>query len=404
VAVATILPIGNFGQRDVLAFLMLLPYIFSMIDRAGGAPAAGRGLQILLGFSAGFGLCLKPFLFAAPVLLEFLLLVLTRNFRMLVRAETIAMAITVGTYAAAILVFARDYVDFALPLIRAVYWAYDDSGRLILERFRESTLPAAYALGIALMTFSFNRTHAVLVTAIAGFSVSYWVQGKGFPYHAYPILGASCVYLAFSIVHGLDAIRRRTRIARMGIRWLIAAVLLLVALPVLREPFARAQEWYRYADRTDGLWGQSRQAVIGRLQTLGVKPTDYLYAISTHPNPGFPTVNYLGTQWAGRTVAQFAIPALVRKREVTDPAILREIDRATALQLEIVVGDLSRHPPKYVMVEARQWRLGLAYRPFDDIAYYTRDPAFARLWNCYDEIDPVDQIRLFQRRDNCRPE
>jgi hypothetical protein len=142
--------------------------------------------------------------------------------------------------------------------------------------------------------------------------------------------------------------------------------------------------------------------VINRLRALGVRPSDYLYAISTHPNPGFPTVNYLGTRWAGREVAQFAIPAHVRRAEVTDGAVLREIDRATELQVSLVIEDLGRHPPVYVMVEARQRRLGLAYRRFDDLAFYGRYPAFARLWACYEEIEPVGQIRLFRLRYGCQ--
>ncbi len=402
VAVATILPIGNFGQRDVLAFILILPYLFSMMGRAGGAPATGRALPVLVGFVAGIGFCLKPFLIAVPVLLELLNLQLTRSFRVLIRAETIAIAIAVLTYAAAILVFAREYLDFALPLIRAVYWAYDGSGRLLFDRFSEAILPAAYALGIALVTFSFNRQHAVLIAAIAGFSISYWVQGKGFPYHAFPILGAGCVYLAFAMVQGIDAIRRSTFTSRRELRWLSIAVLLLVALPVLFEPFLQAHHWYRSAHRSEGEWGWTRQEVIDRLRTLGVRSSDYLYAISTHPNPGFPTVNYLGTRWAGREVAQFAIPAHVRRSEIKDDAQLRAIDRATEQQVSMVVEDLGRNRPAFVMVEARQRRLGLAYRRFDDLAFYGSSPEFARLWTCYEEIEPVGQIRLFRLRHDCR--
>jgi hypothetical protein len=53
------------------------------------------------------------------------------------------------------------------------------------------------------------------------------------------------------------------------------------------------------------------------------------------------------------------------------------------------------------MVEARQWRLGLAFRKFDDLAFYRLDPEFARIWDCYIEIESPDQIRLFKRRDGC---
>lgn len=401
VAVAAILPIGNFGQRDVLALILILPYLYLMIGRTAGLPASGRMLPVVVGFAAGFGFCLKPYLLALPVLLELLQLLLSRSFRSLFRAETIAMAVTVLAYAGAILLFARDYLEFALPLIRAVYWAYDDSGYLIVSRFKDTAMPAAYAIGAALLTLSFTRVHAIFAAAVAAFAASYWVQGKGFPYHAYPMLGAGCLFLTYSIIHGVVAIRQSTRIARSDIRWVLVAVLLLVTLPVLRDPFVQAYDWYQTANRTEGDWGRLRQLVIDRLRTLGVGPSDHLYALSTHPNPGFPTVNYLGTQWAGREVAQFVIPAHVRRKEVTDEAVFAEIDRATKLQVRHVVEDLERHRPRFVMVEARQRRLGLAFRPFDDLAFYGRNPDFARLWSCYEELEPAGQIRLFRRLNAC---
>ena len=400
-AVVSILPVGNFGQRDVIAFALMLPYLSSLLGRVSGAPP-GRWVSILAGFCAGVGLCLKPFLLAVPLLAEPLQALFARDLRSLIRAETLAMAGALLSYAVAILLFARDYLEFALPVVRAVYWAYDNSAYLVLERFKEAVWPAAYAAGIALATFSLTRMHGMLLAWIAGFSASYWLQGKGFPYHAYPILGASCMFLAYAIVHASRSVWHSVLIKRPAIRWFVLAALLLVAVPVLREPFWQAQWWYRSADPQSGDWGRTRQAVIDRLRALGVGAGDYLYAFSTHPNPGFPTVNYLDAQWAGRTVTQFTVPAHVRRPEVKDPVLLGEIDRAMALQIAIVVEDLRRHAPGYVMVEARQRRLGLAFRKFDDLAFYGQDPGFARLWSCYVEIEPVDQIRLFRRRDGCQ--
>ncbi len=135
VAVSAILPIGNFGQRDVLAFILILPYLFSMMGRAGGLPATGRALPMLIGLAAGFGICLKPFLIVVPLLIELLHLVLARNFRDLIRTETLAMAATMLLYAGAILLFARDYLSSRCPIV-AVYSAYDDTGYLIREHFK----------------------------------------------------------------------------------------------------------------------------------------------------------------------------------------------------------------------------------------------------------------------------
>jgi hypothetical protein len=35
------------------------------------------------------------------------------------------------------------------------------------------------------------------------------------------------------------------------------------------------------------------------------------------------------------------------------------------------------------------------------LAFYRLDPEFARIWDCYIEIESPDQIRLFKRRDGC---
>lgn len=399
-AVVSLLPVGNFGQREVIGFALMLPYLCSLIGRAGGAPS-GRALAIAAGIGAGIGLCLKPYLLVVPLLAELLIALQARNFRALIRAETVAMGLVGALYVAAILLFARDYLEYALPMIQTVYWAYDDPGYLIGARFKEAILPAAYAAGIALATLSFGRIHGLLAAWIAGFAASYWLQGKGFPYHAYPILGTSCLLLTFATVRAGRSLWTSAWLSRPALRQLALAALLVVALPELYRPFAEAGRWYDAARREQGDWGRTRQGLIDRLRSEGVGPGDYLYALSTHPHPGFPTVNYLGADWSGRTVAQFAVPAYVRRAEIADPERLAGIDRAMDRQRAIVIEDLRRHPPSFVMVEARQRRLGLSFRKFDDLAYYLRDPEFARLWACYVEIEPVDPIRLFRRQGGC---
>ncbi len=47
-------------------------------------------------------------------------------------------------------------------------------------------------------------------------------------------------------------LHQNTRIARRELRWLIIAVLLLVALPALIAPFTQAHHWYQYAHRKEG--------------------------------------------------------------------------------------------------------------------------------------------------------
>ncbi|MGQ0384616.1 MAG: hypothetical protein ACT4UP_08065 [Gammaproteobacteria bacterium] len=396
-----ILPVGDFGQREVIAFAYLLPYAFALMCRVGGAPLPGPVLGILVGVGAGIAVCLKPFLIAVPLLAEATYMVLTRSVWSVVRTETTAMAGVGAAYAVAVAVFARDYLDVALPMVSAAYWAYEGPGYLVQSRFRDAAMPALYAIGIAAVTWSFTRMHALLLAAIGGYSISYWIQYKGFPYHAYPVLAAACLLLAYTVAHASRSLLRKPWVERVAIRRLTVLALLAVAVPVLAAPWRDAMSWYRNADRQQGEWGLLREEPAARLRELGIERTDYLFALSTHPHPAFPTVSYLGARWSGRSVAQFVVPAYARRSEVGDAKLLAAIDRSAESQVEGVVADLTLHRPEFVLVEARQRRLGLGFRRFDDIAFYSRDPRFVRAWACYTELAPIGQIRLFRLRGDC---
>jgi len=400
-AAIALLPHVDFGQREVLAFALMLPYALSVACRVTGGSAGTPAMPLLVGFCAGVGLCLKPYLAIVPVLVELLHAVLVRSVRQAIRIETVAIAATVAAYLSAIAIAAPDYLSVALPLVSATYWAYEGPEYLVNSRFHDAVLPAAYAIAIAVVTLSFGRLHLMLVALVAGYSASYWAQHKGFPYHAYPVLACSCMLLAFSIVRAVRSVLAMRWIARAWLRWIVVAMLLVIALPVLHEPFRVAMRWYERADRVQGEWGIVREEPAARLRSLGVQPTDLIYALSTHPHPGFPAANDLGVRWAGSAVAQFALPAIARRSEITDSRRLAAIDRAAAWQTATVIADLGKRRPRYVFVEARQRRLGLAYRKFDDIAFYARDPGFQRLWTCYEELAPGRYFRLFRRRNDC---
>jgi hypothetical protein len=245
--------------------------------------------------------------------------------------------------------------------------------------------------------------HGTIAAAGLGSVASYWIQGKGFSYHAYPVFAYGWVLLAYSTCIACTRLRA---IVQPVFGWAVTAAglvaIVAVAAYTLFGPVARAVDWYRDYRLIDGESGRAQQALIQVLHDLGVGPGEYLYAFSTHPGPAFPALNYLGAEWSGRSATQFVIPAYERRDELDDPGRKADIESLAAAQVEEVASTLLRHPPRVVMVDDRPRRLGLGVRQFDFIAFFSRDSEFRRVWACYHEHIRMGGILIFVRDEACR--
>ena len=109
-------------------------------------------------------------------------------------------------------------------------------------------------------------------------------------------------------------------------------------------------------------------------------------------------MSYTSAEWGSPMVGQFALPALLVRDRVGDPARLAALDRAIQAQRDQVLADFTRCPPGLVLIETSPDRLGMRGRNFDDIAFYSADPRFAAIWQQYTEEEPQGSLRVFRRR------
>lgn len=399
-----LLPAGSFGQRDVVAFALSLPYMLMTAIRISRGNSWSTVASISAGMLAGAGFCLKPYLLVVPVLVESCRSALTLDVKIWLRPEAIGIAIAVAVYLGVLLLLTPDYINFALPMIEASYWAYEGNDHLVTNRLLEALTPAVLALAIALATRSANAFHAILASGVTGASISYWIQHKGFAYHAYPVVAMSFLLLAYSLAVAVKATFRQLREINLGLFLVVGVALLYLAFGSLNPPIDRAMAWYREYDRLTGERGRSYEELLVRLRQLGVGSDTYLFALSTHPKPGFPATNYLGAKWAGQAATQFVIPAYARRGEIEDAGTMRQVLDAADYQRKVVAEAIAMHRPAIVLVDAQSNRLGLVYRRFDDIAFYQENREFRRIWACYGELERIGAIRIFQLLDPaCMP-
>jgi hypothetical protein len=106
-----------------------------------------------------------------------------------VLAYVVGIALTIG-----------DYLKFTIGLTLGSYWAYDTVNfPVVLGNYIHVAQPALYGALIALVTRTWSRQHTVMLLAGLGYSVSYFVQSKGFVYHAYPVLVCSVAFLGICL-------------------------------------------------------------------------------------------------------------------------------------------------------------------------------------------------------------
>ena len=369
-----------------------------------GFDGTSRRSAAVIGFAAGIGFALKPYFLIIPVMLAIELAMRRRSLRALFAAESLSAACAVLLCAALVLILAPDYLERAVPIFRSIYWGFETGNPVVLYRMAAPGIwLTLLALAVALLTRSFNRIHLALVTVSIGFLVAYWLQRKGYEYHAYPVLAVSVVQLAVASAAANDAMKTRLKGRPLPIRLLAPAAIVALLMLSLIPRAQQVAYWYARWNVNDGPIGIARVNVINAVRALVRGPDDCVFAFSTHPYPGFPTMNYVHARWGARSNSQFAIPAIIRRR--LDPAAGQPHDLAAAEKYtrETVLDDFRRCPPGVVMVITAARQHGLGLLPYDAIAFFSEDPRFQALWSNYREIGTVGGVRFFVPGSASRP-
>jgi hypothetical protein len=396
--VSSVLCGRSFGQREFLAVILGMPYCLLIAGRLEFAAAYSRRMAVALGVVAGLGIGLKPWLVAVPVCLEVVFLLGSKNWRRAFRAETLSLAASLLVYALIVVTLTPDYFRVAVPLARAVYWFYARSDVVDLWAPLSSALSPVVAGSMFLvMRRAFSAYSRVFLAALAGYTINYWMQGKGFEYHLYPTLAVGIVFLVHSYVCASSAIMTIPGV-RLVVRQAAVATLLAIVVLQIKVPAGEIRLWLARDGIENGVIGPFREALITRVRELTQGQRKRVFAFSTQPYPGFPTVNYVNAEWAAGQLALFALPAYVKRETILDPEARVRADWGIARQRDMVVDQFITKMPDIVLVNTLK-PVGPPGTPeFDFIDYYRGDPRFAAQWRGYAEVKGSSEIRIFVRQ------
>ena len=384
------LPARDFGQRDHILALLVLPYLVgAALDTHRRAPRLSPVIRMGLAVLASAGLALKPHEAIIAVALELTLMLRSTNwirrrpqnpgtppamypppFRLI---EPLVFLLAAAIYLSAIRIFAPTYLTDILPILRQTYWAFGSLTPFELTG-AASGLHILLVLDLILtvaLTRKMHESAAIPILNLAGICavIGYYLQGTGWYYQQLPAISFLSLAVVFQL---LDLSKLRPFSIP---RWLPIPV---AALTLLAFGLTIHFSDFRLTPR--GI--EQSQSVPDPSFFADLPPGTAVATLSTSVDATVPAAFRYHLVLAQRYPHLWMLPAILRSE--SGSAGLTQLDQ---LQHQFMVEDLNRWHPVLILIERCQdpsvHCQVLEDRHDNLLAYFLRDPAFALIFSKY---------------------
>jgi hypothetical protein len=344
------MPWVHLGQREQLALIGALPYVALIAARREGRSVSSL-LATLIGIAAAVGFALKHYFLIVPAMLELWLLVgKARDWRP-VRPETVSILGVGAAYSITLLALEPDFLTTIVPLIRLAYGVFGAPS--IKYMFGPFAVIALATLCIACVHARLLADRAApfasaLLVATVAFTATYFIQFKGWTYHAIPMLGCSTLALAALLAEVEKPPRALPAIAPA-----LFVLPLVLAVDEQRHPALPSP------DLLGAISGLQRGDTVGFLTTETAIP----WSVTLQG----------GYRYASRYNGFWMMQAIIRNEQARQPDLrLEQLGRRIVSE---TVADFTCTPPKRIIV----WRPRSGEDEFDILPFFLRDPNFSAL-------------------------
>jgi hypothetical protein len=259
-----------------------------------------------------------------------------------------------------------------MPLLAATYLPVTRPLGSLLVFYATPLWLAALGLVAWLMgRVALRAPFSLLLAASAGFSVSYYVQQKGWPYHSYPMLALALIAVAIAFVERRPA-AAGSGDGRVG-RWLSVVAAAAIA--------GTAYGWMNLA--------VDCSALAAPIRALKAHPR--MLALTADLAVGHPLVRQVGGIWVSRVSAQWITAGvwLRRLNEHLDPATDARLEADLQRDRSWLAQDIARGRPDVILVQPLS--------RFDWLAWARADQALASELARYHPYATVDGVLILAR-------
>ncbi len=365
------LPAANFCEREHLAIVLFLPWLFLRMARRSGATISWPETAAV-GAIAAVAIAIKPQAVVAPVLVEVFFLWRSRKISALFAIENIAAVLTAALAFAAIWAFAPEFLTTMVPLGKTAYLPFIGYPALV------QIYNARWCIILLVVVFAFAsklnaalREHVLtLGVAAFGFGISYAIQNKGFSYQILPATVCAWSALGMSLTGCWPGPQDK--------RLFVPLAAGLAVLTLSTEP-------QTYVPNDAVL----RQALMNY-----APEAKSAFIASTKLSHGFPFVEEQGLEWSSRLPTQWLAPYVAAKWH---GGPLPE-DGIVQLALDATVTDMIGGQPDIIFVDQDPDQVYVPGGKFDYIGFWSNDPRFARFWQGYEQRSKQDTFAVFTKK------
>jgi hypothetical protein len=383
-------PKGDFGQREHLTVILVLPYLLAAgVRSVGGSLSTREG--VIAGVAGAIGFALKPHFLLAWIAIE-AVLVLRRVGGSIRRPEFVAAVSTFAIYGAAILVVFPEYLGVA-GRVWSVYGGLDSpSARLLALREWQIGLVALALVALIRLPRELAAPLYVTAAAAGGFLAASLAQFKGWGYHMLPPQVFLALVLLIGIVSLIQAAPSLDEVVRGGRTAVLRAIAL--GLIVLAAKYVVEARQRPPNDTLTPLTALVREhAPGGPIAVLGMRTLVY---------PAFPLVNQTDVRWSLRHHSLWFLPAFYEAQLSSGPLAIPAphapvqmppLERAF---YEEILSDLCSAPPRLLIIERASPLAPVGRRALDLEAYYGQDGRFSRLFGAYRPLTDVGPFTVYK--------
>jgi len=388
-----LLPGEVFSEREHLMLALVLPYLLVAI-----AWRMNRPIPVLhahaIGALAGLGFALKPQFVLLWLVVELWLAVSRRAWPKL-RPESTWVTASFVVYALAVLALTPEYLDVVNQL-GGPYLSFLRNSPIMTLMFGSGARLPLVAL-LAFLALRGRCPHpavsAGLAVAIVGLLLVGTIQGKGWTYHFYPASAASVILLGLMVA----TVRRpltslASRVYGVVSLGLVAAVVLgAVTIGAWKVMDPKGSEVEPFPE----FW---ELAELVRDRAAG----EAVAVLSYNMRSAWPLVPYAHAEWPLRYPSLWILWVLYADQfQQPDPLVYRPANTEMPLERNFklaVVSDLERAKPRLLVVLGSAKDVpGNDARRLDYLAYFSREPRFARELTSYRYVMTLGQHDVYER-------
>lgn len=364
-----LLPAFEFSQREHFLIILIMPYLFSAVAVAQ-RKSIHTVFAVFIGIMAGLGFGMKPYFLTTLILVE-CYLIMTRNVLSFLRIESIVCASMLLLYLMYIFEFHPNYIHIMLPLLNQFYFsAIKQPWISVLTN--PITLFCMAVLGYYIFFYQkkyYRELVSVLLLAMCGMMLAYFIPRAPWRYHVIPALSLSCLLVMIFIY----------QVFHKKMKKILFAVLISFLFPLYffmngMIKFLNVSQIFE----SDKLIQYLRHTDQSKIYCLF--PTMLCYPLAAGT----------GHQFSGRFPMFWWVKGAVQVEH--ENRLTETISKQKDYLINAVIEDIHSNRPKLVIVSPVKISASL-----DILEYFLQNEKFHNAWRSYQYVDTYGGFKVYKR-------